>query len=763
MPHGLIVPRKELRMKSYGYFSSDGREFIITDPFAPPRAQVNFLWNDTLISGLNHFGGGDGVFNNQTLTLNHPEGRVRLVRDGRRYFYLRDTESGALWNAGLFPINTPDAKFTTHVGLGYSKFVMNWNGITTASRVFLAPDEPVEIWEFTLTNTSDRPRSLWFAPYVEWLLGGYATFSSPYSYLRSSYDAPHRAVLSFNTSDERPHQRYNAFVATDGEVVQWCGGRRDFMGPFGSPVQPRALVEGAMSCKESWCEELAGAMAIPVELAPGASRTLTVLLGSFDTLAEKDRLITKVMAPDYRRQAWDRLIAEKSAMLSRVQVQTPNEQINRLVNVWAKQQIQLCVEFGRDGARGFRDTLQDAWGILPFNAPLAKAKIKETLAYQHSDGHAVRGWLPLQPHHYSDGPTWITPTVDAYLKETGDTSILDEKVPYLDKGEATVLEHMLKGVRHLSEDLGSHGLVLAHEGDWNDSLNWMGRAGKGESVWTSMALYYSLTILTEMAREVLRDAALETEMRGRAAKIQAAIDKHGWDGAWYLAGYSDLGNPVGSSTNKEGRIYLNTQTWAVMTGLAQGERRVACLKAIDGILEAEHGSLTLTPHYTAADPNVGRVTMLLPGMYENGTPYCHGTAFKIVADLTAGRPDQALASYLKVMPDSPGHPSVVSGCEPYAFTNQYLGPANGRSGDSISGWITGAAGWMFRAVVEYFCGIKPGYKGLTIEPCLPAGWDHVSVQRQLRGKQYDVVIQRKAGGYAITVNGSAYHGGVIAY
>ncbi len=749
-------------MQNYGHFSADGKEFVITDPLSPPRAQVNFLWNDTLISGLNQFGSGDGVFNNQSLMYNHPQGRVRLIRDGRRYFYLRDNDSGEFWNSGLFPTNRPGVKLTTYVGLGYSRFVTEYKNIKVESRAFLAPDEPVEIWEFAISNTSDRKRNLWLAPYVEWLLGGYATFSSAYSYLRSSYDAEKKAVLSWNTSDERPHGRYNAFVATDGNIAQWCGGRRDFFGPFGTVSEPKSLVDGAMSGKEAWCEELAGAMAIAVELAPGETKKVTVLLGSFDTLEEKDRLISKVLAPEYRRESWEKLISEKQAMLSRVWVKTPDEQINRLVNIWAKQQIQLCVEFGRDGARGFRDTLQDAWGIAPFNAPLAKAKIKETLAHQYSDGHGVRGWLPLQPHHYSDGPAWITPTVAAYLKETGDYDMLNDVVPYLDKGDATVREHMLKGVRHLSEDLGAHGLVLAHEGDWNDSLNWMGRKGKGESVWTSMALYYSLTILAEMARELLKDAALEKEMNERAEKIKKAIDQHGWDGNWYLAGYSDFGNPVGSHTNTEGKIYLNTQTWAVMTGLAQGERKAKCLKAVDEILESQHGSLTLTPAYTKSDENVGRVTMLLPGMYENCTPYCHGTSFKIVSDLCVGRAEEALRSYHKVMPDNAQHPSSVSGCEPYAFTNQYLGPTNGRAGDSISGWITGTAGWMFRAVVEYFCGIKPGYAGVEIAPCLPKAWDHVEIKRVLRGKEYDVVIDRAGSGYSISVNGKKYTG-VISY
>lgn len=749
-------------LPAFGSFTQDGREYCITEPFAPPRAQINFLWNDTLISGLNQFGSGDGVFNNQTLMYNDAKGRVRLVRDGRRYFYLRDNATGEFWNTGLFPVNTPGAKFTTHVGLGYSRFSMEWAGILAESRVFLAPDEPVEVWEFKLSNLSGAERKLTLFPYVEWLLGGYATFSSPYSYLRSAFDAPNNAVSSYNTSDERPHGRYNAFVATDGKIDGWCGGRREFLGPYGHPARPQAVVDGVLPGKEAWCEELAGALAIEVNLAPGETRDVTVLLGSFDSEEEKARLIAKVLPAAYRAEAWEALRTQKDAMLDAVQIETPDAQINRLVNIWAKQQIQLCVEFGRDGARGFRDTLQDAWGIAPFNAPLAKAKIKETLAHQASDGHAIRGWLPIQPHHYSDGPAWISPTVAAYIQETGDTDFLNEVVPYLDEGEDTVLGHLLKGVRHLSTDLGAHGLVLAHEGDWNDSLNWMGRGGKGESVWTSMALYHSCNVVAELAREVLKDAALEAEMQERAAKIAAAIQEHGWDGDWYLAGWSDFGNPVGSAKNTEGRTFLNSQTWAVLTGLATGDRKAKCLKAVDEILESEHGSLTLTPHYTHADENVGRVTMLLPGMYENGTPYCHGTSFKIVADLAANRPEEALRSWKKVMPDSAAHPSAVSGCEPYAFTNQYLGPANGRAGESISGWITGTAGWMFRSVLEYFCGVKPGYKGFTVEPVLPAEWPSVKVRRLLRGRVYDILLERQADGSArVTVDGTVVPAGTL--
>ncbi len=747
---------------SFGHFSTDDREYVITEPFAPPRAQINFLWNDTLISGLNQFGGGDGVFNNQTLLYNHAEGRVRLIRDGRRYFYLRDEVSGEFWNSALFPVRRAGAALTTRVGLGYSAFHSEYGGIVCESRVILAPDEPVEIWEFRIHNTGSEARSLSLVPYAEWLLGGYATFSSPYSYLRSRYHEDLRCVAAYNTSDERPHPRYNAFLAADCAVDGWCGGRRDFLGPFGTPSEPAALVTGDMTNREAWCEELASAVKIDVSLQPGESREVCVLLGSFDTDEEMRRLIAKTITPEYRAAAWTCLRESKEDMLRRVWIKTPDASVNRLVNVWAKQQIQLCVEFGRDGARGFRDTLQDAWGILPFNAPLARAKIVETLRHQWSDGHAVRGWLPLQPHHYSDGPAWITPAVVAYLQETGDFDFLGERVPFLDKEEDTVLGHMLRGVRHLASDVGVHGLVLAHEGDWNDSLNWMGKAGKGESVWTSMALYHSQNLLQELARVVLNDAALASEMHENAEVMRDAVNRHGWDGEWYLAGWSDLGNPVGSRANPEGSTFLNTQTWAVLTGIATGERREKCWKAIDGVLESRHGSLTLWPPYTKRDDNSGRVSMLLPGMYENGTPYCHGTAFKIVADLVAGRSEEALRSWKKVMPDNDAHPSTVSGCEPYAFTNQYLGPTNGRAGDSISGWITGTAGWMFRAVLEYFCGVRPGYHGLEIRPCLPSAWNEVAVRRSFRSKDFEIRIARDAsGGVLVTVNGSPCPDGFI--
>lgn len=740
---------------SYGYFSNNELEYIIDRPFDPPRAQLNFLWNDRLISGLNQFGTGEGVFNGRVMLYNDPQGRVLLNQNGARYIYIKDRKSGDTWNIGNYPIKRSVKHQNCHIGLGYSLFKLEYGGIHSRAKAFIDPKEPVEIWEIEFTNQDAKERSLTVAPYVEWYLGGYIMESDRYSYLISKFDETSHSVVSLNTSDEIPHSRYSAFIATDADVEGWCGSRREFMGAYGTSTNPAALESGKFASRIACCEDLAGALNICVTMQPGETRKVCVVMGSCDSIKEARRLSLKVAHDaEYRERIFNEIVQEKLSLFKTSCVETPDKRINLLTNIWTKQQAQLCVEFGRDGIRGFRDTLQDAWAIAPFNRMLAREKIIETLRHQYQRGHTVRGWLPLRLNHYSDGPVWIPMALCGYLKATGDFSLLNVDVPFFDEGSATVLDHMLQGLRHLSEDVGEHGLVLAHNGDWNDSLNWMGRNGKGESVWTSIGLFHGYDLLEELNHAILKEESLTRECREAKEVIREAIEKWGWDGEWYLAGYSDAGIPVGSHKNSEGKCYLNPQTWAIMAGIARGERREKCLNAIDSMLESENGSLTLWPAYTKKDNNVGRITVMLPGMYENGTPYCHATTFKIVADCVVGRGDHAYRTYKKIQPDTESNPSSISGCEPYAFTNQFLGPDNPRKGESISGWLTGTPGWAHRIVTEHICGVQPGYHGIVLDPCLPGHWNEATVKRTIRGIYYHVEIkQSEPGKYQFFING----------
>jgi cellobiose phosphorylase len=752
-------------MANFGRFSEDGREYIIEAPLGPVRHLVNFSWNDKVISGVNQFGTGEGVFNNQTLLYNDPAGRARMVRDGRRYFYVRDDDSSAYWNIGYFPVKHEPLKLTTVVGVKYTKFLHEAEKIRTEALCFVDSHEPVEIWRITFENLDDHPRQLRVYPYVEWMLQGYPATSDYISYLKSEYHSEINTITGNNISDERPHRRYTGFLAADVQASGFTGSAREFMGTYGEPTRPEVVRLGKCSNRATSNEILAGSLEIPARLETGGRFQVTFLIGNTsDEFEETQRIVKQMFAVGYIDGVFAQLVRQSQETAEHTVIATPDKSLDRMVNIWAKNQVQLCAEFGRDGVRGFRDTLQDAWGIVSFEPGLARSKILEALRYQLQAGWTLRGWMPVNPRHYSDGPTWIAPAVAEYIKYTGDRKILDEVVPYYDAGEATVLGHLLQGLRHLHAERGAHGLCLAHRGDWNDSLDWMGQAGRGESVMTSMGFYHSLNIVEAMARELLSDTVLAEEMRACAEDIQKAVELNAWDGAWYLQGYSDFGNPVGSHTNAQGQIYLPPQAWAVYSGIGSTERLAMCTRSALERLESEHGCLVSCPAYTHADENVGRLTVILPGTYENASPYCHGTAFMIAALLKAGRPDDALRLYRKVMPDNADHPSDRSGVEPYAFTNQVLGPDNLRRGVSVSGWITGTAGWMYNNVVKLFFGLQPDYTGVHIRPCLPQEWKSVSMVTHLRNTQYNVKINNLRGvNKELVVNGREIEGDFVPY
>lgn len=753
-------------MAGFGNFTENGSKFVFTGT-QTPRPMLNYIWNPRILSGINHFGGGDGAYGSRSAAYIDPEGRGRssLFRGGNRYFYIRDGETGEFWNPGWYPVKRTLDRYSCTHGLGYSRLEGAYGGISASARVFVNAEDPVEIWTVTLTNESPREREIKVYSFVEFSLEGYARYSEYNSYVYCDYLAEDDIIVAHNHAQERPHEWFDGFAAASVKPTGYETGKRAFLGNYGDTGSPQSVVRGVCSNSLAACEDMVGVLEHTFTLKPGEEVTYHTLWGAADGNETARELTRKLLAPGRVEADFARLLAEKTAMTEDIAVQTPLDKVNHITNMWVKQQVLLCAEAGRATGKGFRDQLQDAWAVSAFLPGLAKEKIKETLKYQYKDGKCVRGWLPLDPHIYSDGPVWIAPTVNAYLKETGDYAFLQERVPYLDEGAGTVWEHMLTAVRYSSGDLGEHSLVLAHDGDWNDSLNGIGTGGKGESVWTSIALYHALNETAELAREVIRDEGLAQELLELAARIKDAVNANGWDGEWYLAAYNDLGEKVGSHTEQEGSIYLNSQTWAVMSGLAVGERAGQCLLAVDSKLDSPYGPLTLSPPYTEYNASIGRLTGFVPGIWENGTPYCHGGTFKIVADCVAGRGNEAFDTYSKILPDSAANPSDHSGCEPYAFTNMYFGPANPRAGETAFAWVTGTAGWMFRAVTQYMLGFYPGYDDIKIRPCIPEDWEECSMKRVYRGDTYLLTIRNKnrkqCGLERLTVDGKEIAGDVF--
>ncbi len=750
---------------SFGFFRKDGREFVVKEK-ETPRALVNYMWNERFISAVSQHGGGEGAYKERAAQYIDRRGRNILIKNGRRYFYVRDEKDGSFWSPGWHPVQKPVSRFQCANGPGYSIISSTRKGISVQTRVFVPPDFPCEAWTVTLRNSRKTGASLKFYSYVEFALDGYQRYCDYFGMLHGEWYPEINAAQACNRAAERTHDVFDGFIASDAKPSGFETSRDAFVGHFGHYNSPLALRRGKLLDSLGSCEYLAGALEHSVELGPGEERSFNVFIGASSGRGMTAGIVLPLSKPGAVEEQFAKLARIKDEGISKILIETPDKRVDHLINVWIKQQMQVYADVGSDNGRGFRDAMQMLWATSSFDIPYTKRMIVECLEHQFSDGHTMRGWLPVDDHHYSDGPVWIAPVVDAYLKESGDHAFLQEQVKFYDKGSGSVWEHLVRGTKHLTEDIGEHGMTKCHFGDWNDSLTGVGIEGRGESVWTSIAAVYSLKIAAGIAENVLHDRAETSDLLARAAIMADAVNDHGWDGEWYLRAINDRGEKVGTRMEEEGRIYLLPQVWAVMAGIADESRVKKLFKAVDEILETDCGSRVQFPPYTKPNMGIGRVTLLVPGIWENGTAYCHANSFKVVADCYAGRGDKAYSSFRTAMPDSEWNPSTHSGCEPYVMTNQFLGPENKRAGKTLWAWMTGSASWYFRAMTQWMIGVRPDFDGLLIDPCLPSSWKKCSLERDFRGARYHVEIRNphglQKGKLSLSVDGVRTEGRKVA-
>jgi len=746
---------------SLGYFHQDGAEFVVTEQW-PPRPLVNYFWNSQFIAGVSHLGGGEGSYKDRTLQYIDPRGRNEMIRDMHRYFYFRDMESGLFWSPGGYPVAESVENYRCTHGFGYSIIESSKNGLATRLRVFVPETEPCEIWSITLHNVRSYRVDIQMYSFADWLLTGYPRYCDYFGMLTGEYFADLFAAQGCNRAAERTHDMFDGFVASDIEPSGFETSQRQFLGGYGFVNRPEAIVRGKLKGSLASCENLASVLEHTISLAPDESVTINIFIGASSGYEKTREIVTRLRTPGFIETEFAALLQRKKAMVESLKISTPDSRVNVLINGWIKQQMQIYADVGSDNGRGFRDAMQLLWATASFDADYTRRMLHECLSHQFADGHTLRGWLPIDDHHYSDGPVWITPVVDAYMRETGQFELLDEMVPFYDGGQGSIWEHVLRGLRHGSDDVGQHGLTKCHFGDWNDSLTGVGPLGRGESVWTTIGIIFGLKMAARIAELIKKDKPLADELLQRAERLRQAVETHAWDGEWYLRAINDNGEKVGTHSEKEGFIFLLPQVWAIMAEMVDDDRREALYRMIDRYLETITGSRVLFPPYTRYNPGIGRVSLMVPGIWENGTAYCHANGFKIIADCYGGRGYQAYISFKKAMPDSEWLSSTISGCEPYVLTNQYLGPENRRAGQTLWAWMTGAAGWYYRAMIEYMIGVRADYFGLIIDPCLPSSWRHVELERTFRGARYHVVLDNpeelQKGRCIVVVDGKEHQG-----
>ncbi len=747
----------------YGRFSEDGTAFTITDP-ATPRAFDSFLWNDSVMSCVHQTGVGTcdvQVDGSEAIQVFAGVGRVCDVEVyGRdhlmsRLVYVRDNDTGEFWNVGWEPVCRAYDFYECEHGLGYTRITSETCGIRSSLLLLVPPGSaPVELWELTHDNLSGRPRDLSVFVYNQYSLTYMWGFQSygDMLYRGAWFEPSCNAMIVQKHPYIAPHGHLTAFLAADRPVDGYDGSRRLFVGDYSTLSTPEAVVNGACTNSPGSCEATIAALQFNLRLEPDGREVIGLVNGLADGLEQVADLTTRYASRI--GESFDALQLSKREMVARNAISTPDPHFDRIVNVWLKQQSAFGAKWCRWGYMGFRDIVQHGLGVSSFAPERTREILIAAAAHMNSSGVALRGWNPVDTKPYSDSTLWLVYTLIAYLKETGDTDFLHCRVPYYDGGDGTVLEHIERALDFLERNKGSHRLCLIKFGDWNDSLTNIGKEGRGESVWLSMAYIHALTEMAGLYDFVGAEDKAKY-VRGQADSMRSAVRASSWDGEWFIRCFDDRGHPVGSHANAEGAIYLNTQSWAIIAGVDDPEQRASVLDACRERLLTDVGYRLLAPPYLTRDDHIGRISYLEPGICENGTIYSHGNAFMFLAQLMAGMGDAAYETFTRL---SPGYVSSSDcpkqKCPPYVYANGHYAPEHRNNALQVEfTWVTGSVAWWYNSVLDHMLGFRRDYDGFTIDPCLPACWPEASLQRTFRGMSFDVRI-RRTGNYSLTLNGN---------
>lgn len=751
----------------YGHFSPDGREYVITR-VPTPRAWENFVSNPRYGLVVDATGAGYSV-----LPV-FPGNRITYSAPGHAHskvFYLRDRESGQHWSLTWQPVGAAYDRFACRHGIGYTIFEMTANEIETSLRVFVPLDDPVEVWTVKVRNTGGEPRRLTLFPYVEWHLAPYMRPWDNYrNYIEARWVAEEELILATLYEPAFPGERYFGFAAVSPEPSSYECELAAFVGS-GSLAAPAALAQGG--CRNGNMPgdgRAIAAFAVDVELEPGEQKTVTLVIGFEADAAERRRMRERYLDPQQVEAEFAEVGRHWDPIFAQPQVKTPEPRVDRMTNLWLKANIVQLTRVLRENLRGYRDTLQDAFGIVPFDPECARATMLSALAHQYGDGHAPRQIAYSRGPHdlrvYNDSPVWIVFALARYLKETGDFGFLDHGVPFFESDEeGTVFEHARRAVDWIGGRRGWHDLIRIDRGDWCDAFDQIGLQGNGASVWLSQAFHLALVEFAEMCR-LRGDDRLAERCRQQAADLRDSLERHAWDGEWYLAAISDSGRRLGAKGERAMEIYLNSQSWAVIGQTAEPERAAAALDSVDRKLSSRYGPLVIDRPFYEYDPDVGRLSVLRPGCGENGTVYVHAAVFYMLANLMARRPDRAFGVLRQIAPMMEEQNPDVTQAAPYAYVNSYVGPCQpAHEGRTLTNWYTSSASWTLYAITDWMLGVRPTYEGLLVDPCLPAEWERAALRRTWRGAEYQVTIARPkgvvAGRVVVTVDGQRHAGQLV--
>ncbi len=763
------APSRELEFfNGMSGFGEDGREYVITleAEQSTPAPWINVIANPQFGFQVSAEGGG------YTWSVNSRENQLTqwsndpvTDRPGE-VLYVRDEDTGEIWSPTAAPVRDA-APYVIHHGQGYSRFDHTAQGIELELLMYVPIDDPIKICRLKLRNLSQHTRHLSVTAYVEWVLGTLRGAAAPI--ITTEMDTITGAMLARNTWNAVYGSRV-AFADLAGLQTQWTGDRREFLGRHGRLDRPAALLDSATLSKQTGAGlDPCGALQTALTLGIDEQTEIVFLLGEAASVSDAQTLLMRYRACDL--DAVLRTVTDYwDEVLGTVQVRTPDRSMDIMLNRWLLYQTLVCRTWARSafyqasGAYGFRDQLQDGMALAMTRPAITREHLLRAAGRQFPEGDVQHWWLPPTGQgvrtHISDDRIWLAYACMHYLNVTGDVSILEEQIafiegvkldphqhdayflPAISDDGATLFEHCARGL-DASLAVGAHGLPLIGTGDWNDGMNRVGEQGRGESVWLGWFLHTTLTGFAAVAN-ARNEPARATQWVVHAAGLSASLEREAWDGAWYRRGYFDDGTAFGSATNDECRIDSIAQSWSVLSGAANPDRAAQAMAAVDAqlIRRKEDLALLFAPPFDHTSLDPGYIKGYPPGLRENGGQYTHAATWSVIAFAKLGDGDKAAELFALLNPIN--HASTRTGLrrykvEPYVVAADVYSmvPHVGRGGWT---WYTGAAGWLYRAGIESILGFQQQGDHLLMRPCIPKSWPRFEICFRYRSARYEIVV-----------------------
>lgn len=729
--------------KRYGEFIDNGRAYEITEKHTP-RPWLNYLCNDKIASVISNDGMGFFWYKTSLLRVTKYEHIIdyqpRTFEDGREV-WIEDLETGkkiCVFKAAedIKCIHRP----------GESVVEAKTDGFTVTFRLFVPKDDAGECWRISIKSEKSRRIRVTFKQVWSVARFGIHTAEEGIPYLSSpgkdqTVEIIKNGVMLRNENSELPAKLRCAFLSSEDMTARYEPEEE-----IRKDGRKFVFIHAMLSSEFD-----ANSLGKEFNIISSAEENEDI----FNDICRRYRSKTEFdLQEDKVLKMWDKLIEYPSCRI-------PDKNMEMFLNIWLKNQLYLTFRYVRSGYVGYRDTIQDSWGYTLLEPQKARERILYTLSFMKSDGTCPRNYSPFgkgdrhDMRNNMDSATWIGMCIHDYICETGDTDILNEQIPYLDSDKKeSVSEHIKKAMNKLYEMRGRHGFCLVMDGDWNDAIEGISNSGPAVSVWLTMAFYFAQKKLADVF-EYINDTETAQCYRKRCQELKDIINKYGWDGEWYTYAVSGSGEFIGSKKNEEGKIHLNSNTWAVFTGISNKEQTDKIFASIDKYLHSFTGPALLAPPYTKQPCEAGRIVNLEPGTFENGSVYQHAVCFYIFALLSAQKYNEAYDAYWRLLPTNPENFDSRRTSEPYCTGNYYCGPSHEREGQNFFTWFTGNPAWLMRAGFDEILGVKPCFEGLRISPKVTDKWDTYEVNRIFRGVRYHIVFER-GDNKKITVNGKVW-------